>query len=92
MVNFKSDGGVLIITWKRSKGHCGVWESSRVLDVKRGQKIYATTLLLAASVVITGNKFKKLHMLMKCLKGRVQGSAHVHLSNFFFRFISNYIG
>jgi len=26
------------------------------------------------------------------LKGRVHGSAHVHLSNFFFRFISNYIG
>ena len=44
-----------------------MWESSRVLDVNRDQKIYATTVLLAASVIVTGNNFEKLHMLMKFL-------------------------
>ena len=67
VVNSKTEGGVMMITWKCTKGHCGVWESSRVLDVNRGQKIYATTVLLAASVTVTGNNFEKLHMLMKFL-------------------------
>lgn len=67
VVNTKSEGGVLVISWKCSQGHCGVWESSSILTVKRGQKVYALTVLLAASVIVTGNNFDKLDMLMKFL-------------------------
>ena len=38
VVHSKTEGGVMIITWKCTKGHCGVW-------VNRGQTIYATTVL-----------------------------------------------
>ena len=40
---------------------------SSVLSVKRGQKVYVSTVLLAASIVVSGNNFDKLNMLMKCL-------------------------
>jgi len=52
VVNTKSEGGVLIVSWKCARGHNGIWESSVVLSVKRGQKVYAATVLLAASIVV----------------------------------------
>ncbi|XP_020624359.1 uncharacterized protein LOC110061841 [Orbicella faveolata] len=67
VVNTKSEGGVLIVSWKCTEGHNGMWESSVVLGVKRGQKVYAATVLLAASIVVSGNNFDKLSMLMKFL-------------------------
>ena len=35
VVNTKSEGGVLIVSWKCTEGHNGMWESSAVLGVKR---------------------------------------------------------
>ena len=67
VVNVKSEGGVLIVARSCSDGHAGVWESSSVMSVKRGQKVYAATVLLAASVVVSGNNFDKLEMFMKFL-------------------------
>ena len=67
VVNTKSEGGVLIVSWKCTRGHSGIWESSAVLCVKRGQKVYAATVLLAASIVVSENNFDKLSMLMKFL-------------------------
>ena len=67
VVNTKSEGGVLIVSWKCSEGHNGMWESLAVLGVKRGQKVYAATVLLAASIIVSGNNFDKLSMLMKFL-------------------------
>jgi len=59
VVNKKSEGSVLIISWKCTEGHNGMWESSAVLGVKRGQKVYATSVLLAASIVVSGNNFDR---------------------------------
>ena len=67
VANVKSEGGVLIVAWSCSDGHAGVWESSSVMSVKRGQKVYGATVLLAASVVVSGNNFDKLEMFMKFL-------------------------
>lgn len=67
VVNTKSEGGVLIVSWKCTEGHNGMWESSAVLGVKRGQKVCAATVLLAASIVVSGNNVDKLSMLMKFL-------------------------
>lgn len=38
VVNFKSDGGVLIITWKRSKGHVGCGNHPEYLMSKEAKK------------------------------------------------------
>ena len=67
VVNKKSEGGILIVSWNCTEGHNGMWQSSSVLGVKRGQKVYAATILLAASIVVSGNNFDKLSMLMKFL-------------------------
>ena len=67
VVNKKSEGGILIVSWNCTEGHNGMWQSSSVLGVKRGQKVYAATVLLAASIVVSGNNFDKLSMLMKFL-------------------------
>ena len=67
MVNTKSEGGVLIVSWKCTRGYNGIWESSAVHGVKRGRKVYAATVLLAASVVVSGNNFDKLSMFMEFL-------------------------
>ena len=59
--------GILIVSWKCTRGHNGIWESSAVLGVKRGQKVYAAKVLLAVSIVVSGNNFNKLSMLIKFL-------------------------
>lgn len=55
----KLEAGVLLITHRCSEGHNGIWSSSAVLDEKRGQEICVISILLASSVLITGNNFQK---------------------------------
>ena len=61
----KAEGGVLTVTWVCSKGHSGVWNSSALLGKRRGQNVFASTALTAAGVVISGNNFEKIQMMMK---------------------------
>ena len=61
----KIEGGVLLITHRCSKGHGGVWSSSAVLAEKRGQKLYVLSVLLASSVLVSGNNFEKVSLLAK---------------------------
>ena len=64
----KSQGGVLIIGFSCGGGHGGVWESSDVLVQKeRGQKVYVNTVLLAASILLSGNNFSKTSLVSRCL-------------------------
>ena len=64
----KSQGGVLTIGWNCGGGHGDIWESSDVLIKKeRGQKVYVNTVVLAASILLTGNNFSKVALLTKCL-------------------------
>ena len=61
------DGGVVIVGWNCGRGHGGVWESSEVLATKQnGQKVFVNTVVLAASVLISGNNFSKAAMFSKC--------------------------
>lgn len=61
----KIEGGLLLITHRCSKGHGGVWSSSAVLAEKRGQKLYVSSVLLASSVLVSGNNFEKVSLLAK---------------------------
>lgn len=61
----KIEGGLLLITQKCCKGHGGVWSSSAVLAEKRGQKLYVSSVLLASSVLVSGNNFEKVSLLAK---------------------------
>lgn len=61
----KIEGGVLLITHRCSEGHGGVWSSSAVLAEKRGQKLYVSSVLLASSVLVSGNNFEKVSLLAK---------------------------
>lgn len=58
----KIEGGVLLITHKCSKGHGGVWSSSAE---RRRQKLYVSSVLLAASMLVSGNNFEKVSLLVK---------------------------
>lgn len=67
-VRHRCEGGVVVISWSCGGGHCGQWESSEVLCEKgRGQKVYVNTVLLAASVLVSGNNFEKVSLLSRCL-------------------------
>ena len=51
-----------VLTWNCGSGHGCVWESSDVLVQKeRGQKVYVNTVMLAASILLSGNNFSKHH-------------------------------
>lgn len=65
VVDKKIDAGVLLITHKCTRGHGGVWSSSSVLAEKRGQKLYVSSVLLASSVLVSGNNFEKVSLLAK---------------------------
>ena len=67
VVEKKLEAGVLLITHKCSKGHSGIWSSSSVLGEKRGQKIYVSSVLLASSVLVSGNNFEKVSLLAKSM-------------------------
>ena len=67
-VRQKCEGGVVVVSWSCGVGHSGQWESSDVLCQKgRGQRVYVNTVLLAASVLVSGNNFDKVSVLSKCL-------------------------
>lgn len=42
-----------------------MWSSSAVLAEKRGQKLYVSSMLLASSVLVSGNNFEKVSLLAK---------------------------
>lgn len=64
----KSQGGVLTIRWNCGGGLGDLWKSSDVLITKEwGQKVYVSTVVLAASIILTGNNFSKVALLTKCL-------------------------
>lgn len=67
VVEKKLEAGLLLITHKCSKGHSGIWSSSSVLGEKRGQKIYVSSVLLASSVLVSGNNFEKVSLLAKSM-------------------------
>ena len=67
VVEKKVEAGVLFITHQCSKGHGGVWSSSSVLGEKRGQKLYVSSVLLASSVLVSGNNFEKVSLLAKSM-------------------------
>lgn len=58
----------MIVGWNCGGGHGGLWESSDVLIKKeQGQKVYVNTVVLAASILLTGFNFSKVALLTKCL-------------------------
>ena len=64
----RCEGGVVIVSWSCSGGHNGQWKSSEILCEKgRGQKVCVNTVLLAASILVTGNNFEKVSLLSRCL-------------------------
>lgn len=67
VVDKKLEGGVLLLTHKCSKGHGGVWSSSSVLGERRGQKVYVSSVLLASSVLVSGNNFEKISLLARSM-------------------------
>ena len=67
VISKKLEGGVLLITHKCSNGHGGVWSSSSILGEKRGQKMYVSSVLLASSVLVSGNNFEKVALLAKSM-------------------------
>ena len=60
-------GGVVGFLWACADGHTDHWMSSHVLCEKRGQKVFVNTLLMASSILITGNNFEKVNDLFKFL-------------------------
>ncbi|CAB3978544.1 Hypothetical predicted protein, partial [Paramuricea clavata] len=60
-------GGVLHVMWTCENGHADDWTLSKVLCEKRGQKVFVNTLLMAASILITGNNFEKVRTLFTFL-------------------------
>lgn len=60
IVNKKLQGGVLLVAFCCAKGHDGVWYSSKILCEKKGQKIFVSSTLLAASTLITGNNHSSI--------------------------------
>lgn len=67
VVNKKLEGGVLLITHKCSNGHNGVWSSSSILGEKCGQRMFVSSVLLASSILVSGNNFEKVVLLAKSL-------------------------
>ena len=68
VVNCTTDGGVLRVNWRCSNGHFGNWASSKVLREKNNQKIYTSTIMIAAAIIVTGNNYQKYSLLCKFLK------------------------
>lgn len=67
-VHHKVQGGVLIATWNCGGGHGCVWESSDVLvQNERGQKVYVNTVMLVASILLSGNNSSKTSLWSICL-------------------------
>ena len=61
--NWKSDGGVLIITWRCCHDHAHhVWSSSKVLCIKKEQSVYTTTIMIAVVIIITGGNYEKFSL------------------------------
>ena len=64
----KCQGGVFTIAWSCGGGHGDLWESSDVLIKKEKEpKVYVNTVVLAASILLTGNNYSKVALLTKCL-------------------------
>lgn len=68
ITNKTLEAGVLVISYKCSNGHSGIWSSSSVLTHRGGRKVYTMPLLLTASVLVSGNNFDKVGMLFNFLK------------------------
>ena len=58
----------MTIGWSCGGGHGDLWESSDVFIKKeKGPKVYVNTVVLAASILLTGNNYSKVALLTKCL-------------------------
>ena len=66
-------GCVLEIRWKCQAGHCGEWQSSKMVN-----KLYVNNILTAASLLFTGNNFTKLSLFSKCLSLAFFSSSTFH--------------
>ena len=65
-------GCTLVLRWKCSAGHVGMWQSSAEFS-----NTYALNILLPAAIFISGNNYSKISQLFKAL-----GIPHVSLSTF----------
>lgn len=63
----KTEGGVLSITYTCKQGHSGQGRLSSMLCEKRNQKVFATPTLLSSAVLMSGNNFEKNTLFAKCL-------------------------
>ena len=54
-------GCVLEIRWRCKAGHCGDWQSSKMIN-----RVYANNLQAASSLLYTGNNYTKLSLFSKC--------------------------
>ena len=61
-------GGILKVEWTCANSHHRCWASSDVLCEKKNQKVYVNTLLLSASILLTGNNFDKIELFCKFLR------------------------
>ena len=62
VLHFRLSGGVLTVPQECSEGHLGCWRSSNVLCQKNRQDVYANSLLMAAGIFTSGNKYDKLSL------------------------------
>ena len=70
--------GVIDVQWACVDGHTDHWISSHILCEKRGQKVFVNILLMASSLLITGNNFDKVHDLFKFLGVGFLSSSTLH--------------
>ena len=56
-------GCAIKIIWQCINGHCGTWHSSEIL-----KKVYVNNILVAASLLFSGNNITKFSLFAKCLE------------------------
>lgn len=66
-------GCCLKIVWRCSNGHVGDWHSSEQL-----KNVYVDNIMVAASLLLSGNNFSKLSLFAKSLELAFLGSSTYH--------------
>ena len=63
----KHIGARIDLEWKCAGGHCGKWESSKVLTTNRHSKVFVNDSLLPIAIVLSGNNYAKFSLFCKVL-------------------------
>lgn len=61
-VREKFIGCTVEIRWRCKAGHCGCWQSSKLVN-----NVYVNNIQTAAAILFSGNNFAKVSLLAKCL-------------------------